>query len=1192
MQEKDSLKELLSSLAKMPLPESRALIRSQVEPPPTLLERIFDTQNAARVSVFDASSDHSYEGGISSLIYRYSPLFGTGELGKRPDVLNLSSLEEEHDRYGKDTDSWRMKYIREEEAHKMAELFFSPPTELSRIKERQEFFETLSKSDQLDELIRLKNDAYKVLEGVGNLNASPSTHGMDERSLIRMLYEGETEVKVYDYEWAVPDEYIRKDPLKPDLEFSVAAINQGLSALEKLANCQDPSFLAAFPDILIFTGKIKSLISAMVAPDLGNGVNRGYPTDEMYAGEISDIYWENANRYYDYDPMSILEDGIIEPYLLRMGAALEFAKKIRDEGWAKATFDSDKRFGYQKGWNIEKPKKEQVKNDGPDDSPIVLLSGANTSGKSFAMKSDFLIRIAGQSLGFVPAESANFRPFESFIFIDRGATDSSNDLSAFMREVKNWKAALSAINSRSRLYIDEGYSTTSPHDQAQLLFATAEYIKQNGGSTVLATHNDMVIARAEANPGVQIYHLFAEVGENGELVRHFLLKKGRSESHSLAVARMRKFPQEALKWVEAYLKKTGLLPLPNSGSNYQDLEKFSEEEREREKAKTQSLDHLFPAKPVNPLFHLLSLDPDFQIGRIFSHVAHGRKEDIKRFISIGRQKELLGKMVLWATELSSKSVFERQKLFQELLDRKIWEKLHVAVENAMALDDTFRVLRNSLEEGLNQTLNPFKQRHPDVSHNPQFSTESLDMAIAFLKIQQKISRGSPQFNILLDKFLFLASVYKQAAKRTETVTKATELTDEEKDLLMLSVDSKGEIPDKATIGDLEGMVEKLFAQVRDIGKDLPIVTLDRINVPEVRKELKKMKDYSGVANAIDELSGNLKKARSLIDLLRTTDSVYLHQAANFLQKQIDDNLALLNGEVLESPQKESEIKNPERAKFNHIGRRGLSVYGLVEELEEESPYMETIHQLDALCLFADIISSERFARVEFNRSGDVELRNAFSIFKKRNQEVGNTVSMNAERRTQILTGPNGSGKTFYEKGAVASVLMGLATGYAPAESATMPIFDSVVYLDRVTEKQDAQLSAFSQELEYWKVLLSFLSTKKTLFAALDEAFSTTSPLYQSAFTFAGISEFMQSPHFLILATHNHEVVSYLQNARFSSLNPYHFKFSISDGKIKYDYKIQEGHEESHALEVAKTMGLPDDILSKAAGFYGESTPNP
>lgn len=1178
---------------------------SEVKPTPLTLERAFHTQKAASIVLFDITDHGSINSRISlwNLINKYATLFGSkGELTVAPrrDMFDFGAFDEERQQYGDEYDTARMQFIRQEEAQYMAKILFSPPTEPQQIQDRQQLLEKLVISEQLDELVRLKNSAYGVLEGVGMFNASYSTHGTDERSLIKMLYDGETTVKVYDYEWAAPDNYVEVRDLMPYVNTATKTITGGMKALEELAKHQDPAVMAVFSEIPNFTTQVQEELALILKPEILRGEEKSdYP---FFADHAHFVKWfeKTKTRYIDHDPLRELQEDVLKPYLLRIGAVLEFAKKIKDESWGKVSFDPNIPVEYQQGWNLEKSKTGQVSNDSPVDAPIVLLSGANTSGKSYAMKSDFLIRIAGQSLGFAPAQAANLRPNESFIYLDRSATDSSNDLSAFMREVQNWKMALPAIGPSSRLYVDEGYSTTSPQDQARLLFATAEYVKRNGGGVMLATHNDMVLDAARDNPDMQTYHLAAEVGANGELIRHFRLEPGRSESHSFTVARMKDFPQGALSWAEGYHRRDSSLPIPIMAYDYPTVEEFTADERERRKTEVQSLEHIFPEKPVNPAFRLLSIDADFQIERFFQHATHGREEKMLDFLSIGTQKELLGKMVVWTPELSPAEVIERQRLIGELLQEGVQQKLHEAIVKAAVLDGIFARLKKDLKEGLNQGLNPFQERRSDhrslkmniEPSNPPFSTEGLQAAIAFLKIQQKVSGSNFQFDHILNQFTSLATIYEQTSKRVgeDGLRETTELTENEKLMLLLTAESdeKKALAGNVTIANLKDIVEKMFGRLRTASKDLPMISFENIHIDEIKDELATLKNHTGTAAALEALPENIKKARSLIGLLKTIDSVYLHQAANFLEQQIDKNLAILNGKAVEETGSIDKVTQEDKTRqFDHIGRRGLSVFGLINELQkqERSPYGETLQQLDALCLFADIAQTEGFTPVQFNATGDVQFRDGFSIFKKKREEIKNTITLNADsERVQLLTGPNGSGKTFYEKGAVASVLMGLATGYAPAEYATMPVFDGVAYLDRVVERQGDQFSAFSQEVEYWKQLLSLLQTKRSVFAAVDEAFSTTSPSYQAAFTYGVVADFLQSPHFLLLATHNHDVVNHLENSQIRLVKPHHFLFTIENGEVHYQHKLQGGHETSYALEVAKTMGLPDEIMTSSSNL--------
>ena len=207
---------------------------------------------------------------------------------------------------------------------------------------------------------------------------------------------------------------------------------------------------------------------------------------------------------------------------------------------------------------------------------------------------------------------------------------------------------------------------------------------------------------------------------------------------------------------------------------------------------------------------------------------------------------------------------------------------------------------------------------------------------------------------------------------------------------------------------------------------------------------------------------------------------------------------------------------------------------------------------------------------------------ARNILYRKDDQVINPVKIGGDKESvQLLTGPNGSGKTFYEKGVIASMLMAQSTGFVPAAEATMPIFDGIMYLDRVVEKQEQRFSSFSQEINYWNEALRLLQKKKNIFACVDEAFSTTSPKYQEAFSIAIVMEFLSRNHMLMLSTHNHLAVDRIQETGTKSALPYYFDFTVADGDIKYHRTLRAGHETSRALDVAQGAGLPKEIVDRA-----------
>ena len=69
---------------------------------------------------------------------------------------------------------------------------------------------------------------------------------------------------------------------------------------------------------------------------------------------------------------------------------------------------------------------------------------------------------------------------------------------------------------------------------------------------------------------------------------------------------------------------------------------------------------------------------------------------------------------------------------------------------------------------------------------------------------------------------------------------------------------------------------------------------------------------------------------------------------------------------------------------------------------------------------------------------------------------------------------------------------------------------------------------------------------------------------------------------LALASHNHKAIEALLNTQSDLIKAYHFKTHFgADGKLTFDYRLVEGQASSNAIEVAKAMGFPEEIIKIA-----------
>ncbi|MBF0385788.1 MAG: hypothetical protein HQL27_07945, partial [Candidatus Omnitrophica bacterium] len=262
--------------------------------------------------------------------------------------------------------------------------------------------------------------------------------------------------------------------------------------------------------------------------------------------------------------------------------------------------------------------------------------------------------------------------------------------------------------------------------------------------------------------------------------------------------------------------------------------------------------------------------------------------------------------------------------------------------------------------------------------------------------------------------------------------------------------------------------------------------------------------------------------------------------------------------------------------------------GLSRKKEQAQEIQNIILQAQALGLMGHAIRNLSFAKAVYNEDGTVDFKELFSLFELKEKQHSNSQHFGSDEFVRALAAPNMSGKTFFLKALIMAMLSGMNTGFVPAKSATMPYFDAIVYFDRVVSKLDRNLSALGEEVEQWKTFFEILSSGINVFicACIDEAFSTTSPKYQASLLFGVIQEIIKKGQYMAIASHNHDVLKTLQGLENNFMRTFTLDFEKKeDGKIKFNYSIREmGKDEessSYAVEVARTLGMPEEVLTAA-----------
>lgn len=242
---------------------------------------------------------------------------------------------------------------------------------------------------------------------------------------------------------------------------------------------------------------------------------------------------------------------------------------------------------------------------------LLVITGANMSGKSTIMRQVAIIQILGQIGSFVPAKSAKL-PILDRVWTRVGASDDlASGRSTFMVEMTETAAILHNATPRSLILLDEIGRGTSTFDGLSIAWAVAEFIHNSpahSAKTLFATHYHELTELAEKLPGAKNYQVIA-TEKDGDVVFLHKLEKGKaSKSYGIAVAKLAGLPQKAIlraREVLAKLEQYELAVFSDAGINSGALEAAAGDASDRRTATQFSL---FAITNENVIDELRELD--------------------------------------------------------------------------------------------------------------------------------------------------------------------------------------------------------------------------------------------------------------------------------------------------------------------------------------------------------------------------------------------------------------------------------------------------------------------------------------------------------------------------------------------------------------------------------------------------------
>ncbi|MDD1683796.1 MAG: DNA mismatch repair protein MutS [Methanoregula sp.] len=198
---------------------------------------------------------------------------------------------------------------------------------------------------------------------------------------------------------------------------------------------------------------------------------------------------------------------------------------------------------------------------------ILIITGANMSGKSTYMRAAALICIMAQAGSFVPARHASIGIIDR-IFTRVGAFDDlSSGQSTFFVEMLELSNILNNITPGSLVILDEIGRGTSTADGCSIARAVLEYLHGKGASgpkTLFATHFHELITAEETLKRVKNYHFAVKDANNEVIFLRKLIPGATDKSYGIHVARLAGIPKKVTERADALLSEDILQGVPGS----------------------------------------------------------------------------------------------------------------------------------------------------------------------------------------------------------------------------------------------------------------------------------------------------------------------------------------------------------------------------------------------------------------------------------------------------------------------------------------------------------------------------------------------------------------------------------------------------------------------------------------------------
>ena len=243
---------------------------------------------------------------------------------------------------------------------------------------------------------------------------------------------------------------------------------------------------------------------------------------------------------------------------------------------------------------------------------------------------------------------------------------------------------------------------------------------------------------------------------------------------------------------------------------------------------------------------------------------------------------------------------------------------------------------------------------------------------------------------------------------------------------------------------------------------------------------------------------------------------------------------------------------------------------------------EGIAMLDMLSSFAQLVTTQDYVKPELTDTLAIKAgRHPVHEKVHTDKFIPNDVYATEQKRFQIITGCNMSGKSTYIRSIALMTVMTQIGCFVPAQYASFPIMRQMFARVASDDSTEANVSTFAAEMREIAFILRHVDQRSLII--IDELGRGTSTVDGLSIALAIGEALINSRAMVWFVTHFRELAQILHHR--SGVVNLHLAVNLSESmaKMKMLYTISDGYEEEkyYGLALARVVGLPHDVVSKA-----------